>query len=312
MAVRLTCSCGTEITIRDADLARWTDCPRCGMVVYVPPEDGVQAGAPARAEPLPGGFEVADVPTRFRKAEARVRRRFLRGVYRGLGLCYPAAFLFLAGAGFGVLALILTLSARAFQWDNAAEVARVFYRTGGVVLALAGAAALSAAVCAVLGGPPRGFGLLNACAALTAVGLLLTVLLVLFPGHGPVLFLAGLFSLFFAWGSWMVFLRGLGAALGRQEATEGTDRVLWAAVRALLVALPTVLVLGFLVAAMVYRPILITFIPATFVAALVTIAWHMSGFESIPVLLLTPTAIPFIMDYVNFVGGLRKLIERRS
>jgi hypothetical protein len=282
------------------------------VVVYLPPEEGIQAAKPLHVEPLAEGVEVTDLETRLRKGEVRARRTFLRGVHRGLAFCSAAAFLFLAGAGLGVLALILTLSARAFSWDNAAEAARLFYRLGGVVLTLAGAAALPAPLCALLGAPPRGVGLLIACAGLTGAGLALTVFLIVSPGYGAPLFLASLLTLFLAWGCWMVFLRGLSGALKRQEASEGTDRVLWAGVRALLVWLPCMLVLGFLVAAMVHRPILITFIPATFIAALVTIAWHMSGFESIPTLLLTPTAIPFTLEYVNFVNGLRKLIDRRS
>jgi hypothetical protein len=110
----------------------------------------------------------------------------------------------------------------------------------------------------------------------------------------------------------MLFLHRLAPLLRRQEIADGITRALLGGVRALALSLPTMLVIGILVAVMVKRPILITVIPTTFVAALVTIAYHAGGFDSLLALVLAPTGIPSTMEYVNFVASLRMLIERRS
>jgi hypothetical protein len=314
MAIRLTCPCGKQLRIRDEDVTEWVSCPACGVVVNLPPEEGTRVPQPPPGKTPGDGVTVPDLEARFRRREARARRRHLRGVDRGLVFHYVTPFLFLAGTGTGVLGLVLSLGARLLEWESAADAARFFFVLSGVFLFLTGALAVPAAVFGLLGGSPGGGGLgaLLACLGLLAAGCLSAALLVVFPGYGPPLFAAGLATLFGGWVSWMAFLRWLGPSLRREEVGEGAVRMLWAGVRTLAVSLPVLLIVGTLVAVMVKRPILITFIPATFVAAVVTIAYHVGNFDSVLGLLLAPTGIPFALEYLNFIGGLRMLIERRS
>jgi hypothetical protein len=311
------------VPVRDEDAERWVSCPRCGVVVYLPPEEGIQAPPARRAappgkggagKPLGEGVEVPDLETRFRKQEARARRRYLRGVNSGLAFHYVAPFLFLAGTGAGVLGLVLTVSARAFEWENAVAAASFFFRAGGLFLFLTGAASIPAAFFGLLGASANGGGraTLLACLGLLGIGCASAASLVAFPGFGPGFFALGLATTFGAWIFWVTFLRGLGPSLGRQEVAEEALRTLLGGLKTLAISLPILLVVGFLVAAMVKRPILITVIPATFVGAVVTLAYHFGNFESILSMLLAPTGIPFVLDYLNFVAGLRMLIQRRS
>jgi hypothetical protein len=138
------------------------------------------------------------------------------------------------------------------------------------------------------------------------------LLMVVLPRYHAAFFGTALLLLFGGWVCWLIFLAGLGPVLRRDEVRGGAERVLWGGVRALAVCLPLLLGMGLLVAAMIQRPVLILIIPAGFVAALVTIAYHAGGFDSILGLLLAPTGIPFTLEYLNFIGGLRMLIERRS
>jgi hypothetical protein len=317
MAIRLTCPCGKKIPIRDEDATKWVSCPRCGVVVNLPPEEGIGSspGRPAGRQDRPR-HEVeeedalADLLVRHRRQEGKGRRRYLRGVNRGLALHYVAPFLFLAGTGAGMLALVLVLSGRTFEWEKAVDAAGFFFVVSGVILFLSGALAIPAAFLALLGAPPTGS--LLSSVGLFAAGCLCAALLVVFPGYGPAFFGVALVTLFGAWVFWMIFLCGLGSLLERQEVAEGAGQILWSGVLTLALGLPTLLVAGMLVAAMVKRPFLVLVIPTGVVGAAATIIFVAGGFESLLGMVLTPTGIPFVLEYLNFIGGLRMVILRRS
>ncbi len=308
------------IRIREEDLSRWGACPRCGVIVYLPPDEAAGDGDEWGEAPVPTAgagkavgdrVEVPDLAGRLRRQEGKSRRHYLRLVHQGLAFHYVVPFLFLAGTGTGMLALVLVLSGRFFDWDSAAEAAGVFFRVSGVLLFLTGLVSAPAAVLGLRAGGPA--GLLVTCLGMLAAGALSAALAVVFPVSWGPAFLGGALALLFgAWAAWMVFLAGLGPVLRRGEVGEGAIRTLWAGGGTLARCLPLLLVGGILVAAMVKWPVLITVIPASFVGAVATIAYHAGGFDSIPALLLAPTGIPFALEYLNFIAGLRMLIERRS
>lgn len=41
-------------------------------------------------------------------------------------------------------------------------------------------------------------------------------------------------------------------------------------------------------------------------------AWHVGNFDSLLGLLFAPTGVPFAFEYLNFIGGMRNLVLRRS
>src|SRR5262249_7252447 len=117
MPAYVTCGCGTSLSVRDEDVAKKLACPRCGKDVVVP-STGIQkspASPPslARSEPLESEvWEVAEdvdieLPERPRKRKGR--RRGLERVNLGLAFHYFLPFVFLTGAGAGLLAVILNM-----------------------------------------------------------------------------------------------------------------------------------------------------------------------------------------------------------
>src|SRR5438552_1875427 len=129
MAIRLTCRCGTGLEIRDEDAGEVATCPRCGAVVYRPPQASVDtsidppAPPPKRARDRP----ALDPRARQRRRQIKARRKSLRWVDRGLVLHYFTPFLFLGGTAAGLLAVVLTVSARSYDWEAAADAAWFFF-----------------------------------------------------------------------------------------------------------------------------------------------------------------------------------------
>src|SRR5438046_267043 len=101
MSVRVTCSCGKTLRLSE-DEEQGVDCPRCGEVVNLPPEETPRS-RPARRKR--GGDEERDDNSRGpdrshgeggdaspagSRREPTGGRRYLRGVNRGLALHYAA------------------------------------------------------------------------------------------------------------------------------------------------------------------------------------------------------------------------------
>src|SRR5262249_14416387 len=149
--------CGMRLQLSEDQAKQWVDCPRCGTVVNLPPEEPAPRARPPRGKrDGEEGLALDDPEARDRRREARARRRSLRGVARGLTLHYAAAFLFRAGVAVGMLAVVLALSARMYGWEKAAAAAGFFFPVGGVLLFLAGGLAAAAALLSLLAKPPAG------------------------------------------------------------------------------------------------------------------------------------------------------------
>ena len=315
MAICLSCPCGARVEIPDEDAGEWGSCPRCGVIVYLPPEEeGIRTSIDRPAAPAPQGMletPVLDLKTRQRRQKVKARRMYLRWVDRALVFHYVTPFLFLAGTGIGLAAVILAMSARTFSWDHAADAGRFFFLVSGVFLFLAGFTAVPASAFGLLGRPPSGGLALLGSLGLFGVGCGSAAALAVLPAYGGTLFIATLLTLFAAWACWLGFLRGLGPALQRPEVAEGAIQTLWGGLKALAVSLPVGLIVGLLVALMLKRPIFLFFVPVAGVGALITIFFHAGGFDSVTGFLLAPTGIPFALEYLGFTSGLRVLIQRR-
>jgi hypothetical protein len=243
---------------------------------------------------------------------ARERQRSLRWVNHGLSLHYAGPFLFLAGMVLGMLGTILTLSARMYGWTKAADSGWFFFVVSGVFFLLAGAVGASAGFLALLGAGPSASRTLLPCVALSAAGCLALPLVILVPEFALAIYVGCLATLFGGWVFWMVYLRSLGLSLEREEAARGAVDTLFAGLRTAAFALPVLFLGGLLLAAMVYRPILLLLLPAGFIAALVTVVFILGNFESLLGMFFTPTGVPFALDYLNFIAGVRQVIRRRS
>jgi hypothetical protein len=328
------CACGAKLQIPDEDIKKWVSCPACRVIVSLPPEDGIRAAAAAttatsaavrssRPPPFPPPFppplpepaeeesNEEDLEDRRRRRKAKARRQYLEGINVGLALHYVVPFVSLVGIGTGVLALISSLNSALLEWESADEAALGFFVASGVFLFLAGSLALPAALFGLLASP-NGSGRrpLMSGVGLFAAGTLAAAILIVRPRFGLPLFAAGLGCLFGGWAYWLVFLGCLGPALKRPEVAEGARRTLLAGVRMLAVGIPFLLTLGILVGLGLRRPWLIPVAPGPFLGAVALIAWHVGNFDSLLDLFLAPTGIPFTFEYLNFISGMRVLLER--
>jgi hypothetical protein len=234
-------------------------------------------------------------------------------VNRGLVLHYVVPFLFLVSTALGLLAVVLAVNARTHGWESTLEAAGDLFVVSGVLFILTGAGAAVAAFLSLLARPP-GLGVLLGCLALSAVGTLLAAGLVGFSEwpYGPALFAVTLLSLFGGWCCWLAFLRGLAVELHRKEEAHGPVDVFWGALRTLAVVLPLVFFGGILLGALVRRPWLVLWVPAGLVGAVAAVAFRLGGFDSLLRFILAPTGFPFALEYLNFIGGVRQLIQRRA
>jgi len=239
----------------------------------------------------------------------RARREYLRWLDRGLVCHYATPFLVLGSIATGLLALSLTLSVRILDWEEAAEGAAFFFRASGLFLFLTAMLAVPTSLCGLLGRPLSATLLVSL--GLLGPGSLAAAALVIWPQYGPLLFLMGLTLLVVAWVCWMMFLRDLAPLLERPEVAAGAVHALWGGVKALAIALPVGFVVVLVIVAMIKRPILLFFVPVGTLGSLVTVIYLVGSFDTVTGFLLAPTGLPVALEYLNFISGLRVLIQRR-
>jgi hypothetical protein len=319
MAIPVDCPCGARLRIRDENANKWQSCPKCGLILNLPPEEGIRAldhSVTAKPSPLSeeAPDEITDVdPEALRPRTAKARKRYLRGVNVGLALHYVIPFLFLVGTGTGLIGMLVAMNGAIHDWEGTSNAAGFFFRTCGIFQFLVGSLALPVMLFGLFGSPDgAGRGQLLIGSGLLALGTAAAAVLALYPRFGTILFLVALAALFGAWVHWMVFLGRLGPILKRPEFAEGSRQTLMAGVRMLAADIPFLLVLGLLIGFGIKRPLLIPVAPGPFLGAIAVIAWHVGNFDSLLSLFLSPTGIPFTFDYLNFIGGTRNLVLRRS
>jgi hypothetical protein len=296
-------------------------CPQCGAIISPPSAESVQAPPPSTLvqpssiqleAPVGTKFKLSDLKIRPPTGEGKARRRYLRLVNRGLALHYVTPFTFWAGTACGVLASVLALNATLYEWDEVADAAVFTFRVSGVLLLLTGILALWATVQCLFSSSAVGRVFLLTSSGLLLTGCVSATVLTVSAVYGPTLFGVGVALLFVGWLAWMLFLRELAPLLHREEIAEGAGQRIWAGLRTLIVSPLALGVVGALIGMMAWQPGLITFIPATLVGALAAAAYHLGNFDSITAYVLAPTGILAAVEYLNFIGGLRLLLERRN
>ena len=247
--------------------------------------------------------------TKAERRAIRARRAYLRWLDRGLVCHYATPFLVLGGMATGLLALSLTLNVRILDWEEAAEGASFCFRASGLLLLLAAVLAVPPSLCGLRGRPMSTTLLVSL--GLLGPGALAAAVLVILPQYGPLLFLAALTLLFVAWVCWMMFLRDLAPVLECPEVAAGAVHTIWGGLKALAIALPVGFVVCVVIVAMIKRPVLLFFVPVGTLASLVTLIFLVGNFDTVTGFLLAPTGLPVALEYLNFISGLRVLIQRR-
>jgi hypothetical protein len=292
MAIALTCPCGARLKLPDENANQWVSCPRCDVIVNLPPDE------PDRQQ---------------RKGKTRARRQYLRAVDRALLVYYVAPFVFLLGVGSGLLAVIFDLNGELYDWESALATANGLFKISGPFLFFAGLLAFSAAMMGLVGSAPHTGGqrALMGGMGLLAVGCLCAALLAVLPEFRSTLFFAALTILLVGWWCWMAFLGQLGPVLKSTVLDDGAEQALWSVLRTVAILVPLLLFEGVMIGFTVKRPWLIPFAHAPFIAAVAAISYRVGEFESILSLFFAPTGVPFALDYLNFIAGVRGLVQRR-
>jgi hypothetical protein len=308
--------------MRDEDANQWVSCPRCAVILHLPTDDRIQTGAkpaggqagaktPVKTEREAGRADEA--ANQLRKRMGKARRAYLRVVDSALWLHYVAPFLFLLGTGAGLIAAILDFNGEMYDFESTIAPANGLFWISGSFLVLAGVAAFLAALACLVGAGSLGGGKLSLwfCMVLLGGGCLCAVLTALLPDYRTTVFLAGLAILFSAWWFWMEYVGELNAILKRDEVATGAEQVLWSTMRAMAVLVPLFLFEGAMIGFTVKRPWLILFEHAPFLGVVAALSYRVGEFDSVASLALAPTGLPFALEYLNFIAGLRAVIQRR-
>jgi hypothetical protein len=339
MPAVLTCQCGATLRLPDARTKARIVCPRCQRVVQSQPgEEGIRATpSPARAAPpvsiqeappppapppLPKAAPAArDVPVEVapdaelaekdRKRSLRAQRRGLKWVNLGLAFHFPAPVIFALATFTACMALGLAAVGHSPRFDGVKPSAEVFGYISAALFVLLTLAEMPSNLLALSFTDPSGRIFFATAFGIRCGACLCAFLVFLFPDYGPgQLFLALILSAG-SWAFWMWGLYRVGDAVNRKDIGTGVARTTFSGVKALGLALGGMLVTFVVVFTSVRYPWMLFLFTPAFVASAVKIAFAQGDFDSAWRFFLAPTGIPFVLEYINFILGVRTVIERR-
>jgi hypothetical protein len=333
MASVLTCSCGAVVRIRRADEKKRIECPRCHAELRPAAEEAIcttpaspaprAAADPSHKAPVPPAapasqdlaIEVEPDPglrEKDRKRATRGQRRGLRAVHLGLAFHFPSPVAFLLAALTTGLTLGLAGLSHSPRTAGAAGPAVFFgYVSTGFFL-LTGLLEIAPSVLALglTDGPGRWF--FGVAFVLRCGACLLACLVLFFPTYAPGHLGMALVAMTIAWGLWMAGLYRLGFSVNRKDITEGAVRITFRGLKILGIAMFTLLITFAIIGVSIrYPPLLFVFPPAMIGAAL-KIAFTLGDFDSMLRFFFAPTGVPFLLEYLNFIIGVRTILERRT
>lgn len=288
-------------------------CPGCGHKIVLD-EEGDRLEQEERED------EEYRKERERRRNRRKKRKRYagLNKVVAGLGFHYVGAILFLGALwglwlGFGaVLAGMIT----GVPDVHVAGFAVTMLFLGVVLAALATVVEIPAAILCLAMPDGKSRGLL--IGSMVARGLLLLTLVwfVLAESKSGPAFLLTLLMIA-AWILWMSFLRQIGEYVDQRHLSASVARVMFHAVFAVLAILIFLFVLSLFVRLLIVArsPFLRFFIVVGLAGPLATFvtAWYkISQQDSILMVVLYPTGIPFLMNYLETVAGIRTVLMRRA
>ncbi len=247
------------------------------------------------------------------------RRRSLARVNLGLALHYPAPFLCLVALTTGSVALFLSAMSRNPRLgDLFASSAHAFLTISSVALLLTSLAQIGPTVLAMWAPGGTGRVLLGLALSLLWLACLSAGLALVLPVARAAFLAVSLLALPGAWVLWMVFLRRLGECLERDTIAEGAVQMCLRVFRVmtltggfwLVVAVSVFFVLAVGVLFLSYMPPTLWFLPAIAIGAAARVIWVFGNFETLLEYVLFPTGLPITFEYVNFISGVRKILDR--
>jgi hypothetical protein len=258
---------------------------------------------------------------RLRKRDVKGRARAIQRVNLGLALHYPAPFLFLGALFTGAVALVL---AGVCRNPRLAELfvppADAFLVISSLAFLLTGLLQIGPLVLGLFAPGQTGSALLSMALVADGVGCLAAGVALLPVAYALAILATSIVATITAWVLWMAFLNRLGHYLERSAISEAVANTCGQIIRAIIVTAGFWVALGiaaFFTVAMgvLYMsrfPPTLWFLPAGAAGAAAKVAWHFGEFESLAEFALFPTGLPVTFEYVHFIGGLRKILDRET
>jgi hypothetical protein len=280
------------------------------VVTEVAPEEV----APEEVAPEEGAPEQRGEP-RPRKRKGRARREWLARVDRALAYHYASPFAFLAaaataGIGWALSFLALGLGMR----EAVGEPAAFFTFASCALLLLTWLLELTPNLLILFAGGNMGRGALfaalivrTAAAAVAAVGLV-------FSEYRALILLAATLAMVGSWCLWMAFLNQLGRSLDRDDIVREAAQTCLSGVRVWILTLVLLFFLVFLGVLTFRTPFFMgtLLLAAAMLGAVAKITYTVGKFDSLLEFALSPIGLSFSFHYLNFLGGVRTVIDRRT
>jgi hypothetical protein len=335
MPALVTCRCGAVVRVPAARKKARIVCPRCQAELHSHSgEEGIRTTpSPAKASPaaaiqgapMPPVPSVAtdtkDVPVEVapdaelvdkdRKRGLRAQRRGLKWVYLGLALHFPAPILFALATLTACLALGLSAVGQSPRFDSIRPSAQVFCYISASLYLLLTLVELAPNLLALSLTDPTGRTFFGTAFGIRCGVCLCAILVFLFPTYGPGQLGLALVTSVGAWAFWMWGLYRLGDSVNRNDICEGVGRTTLRGLKTLGLALASMIVLFTVVFISIRFPWMLFLFTPAFIGSVVKIAFTQGDFDSILKFFLAPTGIPFVLEYINFILGVRTVLERR-
>jgi hypothetical protein len=283
--------------------------------------EAVPLESEAPADTRPGPVLPPDWKARLRKRGVKGRARGLAKVNLALALHYPTPFTFLAALVSGSLALALSGVCRNPRLAELfAGPAHFFVTLSSVFFLLTGLMQIGPLILGMLAPAATGRTLLTIALAVDVTACFAAGLALGLPWFRPAFLALSMVATMAAWVLWMAFLNRLGHFLERRPVWEAAAQTCTRVIRAVAVTGGFWVVSGVgiffaIVIGVLYLsrfPPTLWFLPAGVVGAAAKVAWHMGGFDALWEFILFPTGLPVTIEYVNFIGGVRKILDRDS
>lgn len=320
MSQTVTCPNGHKLRVQDEDAGEEVVCPKCRALVEIPAAEPKRRRQRADRD---ADEAMADDEREAARAEKRNRRQAFARTNQGLGLHYFGMAIALLACVIGWIALLLLVGAGVDPWISRIAVYSVpFLLVACVILVvLAGLAECVSSVLCLWVPDSLGRGLL-----LGALGVRLLTL-----GGGIGLLIAeraqgaaavSLLGLLLAWILWMFFLRQIAVLCKDRQLGNHVLSVLGKGVLTAIVVLATALIIvGFLkwffgLETLQHR-LMLLLAGTLLVGAVAGIFFFLGNVANLNVgsfwsVLIYPTGIPFVFEYLDLIGSLRAVVLRRS
>jgi len=312
MPISLTCEvCDFIVKIPADSEPQSLPCPKCGEKVYHGDRDEID-----RLEDI--DEDRKDRRERKGKKKRKARIEGLANVNRGLALHYAGVLVFMLALWMYWLALAVAIAAL-FAGNVATDGPSGFLNAVMLIAIVIGGLATvleipAAILCLfVPDGSSKGLAIAALCLRAILIGATMWYAV---SRDGVAVALSAIF-LIAAFMVWMFFLRRVSSYLGQHGLARDSISIMFQSIFTSLATFLCLFFITLLIRLFVYvqSPVGRAIVVGSFMGPLATFvaAWfRLSGGDSVLRIVLYPTGIPFLLNYLELVSGLRTAIMRRA